>query len=47
MRVCFTDNKAAVLAALSAQLGVVKDAIEEIEQVDTHEWGKKISGTRL
>lgn len=32
---CATDNKAAVLVVLSAQTGVVKDAIEEIEQVHT------------
>lgn len=36
VRVCFTDNKAAVLVVLSNQIGVVKDAIEEIEQVEPH-----------
>jgi hypothetical protein len=32
--VCLSaDNKASVMLALSAHIGVVKDAIEEIEQV--------------
>lgn len=30
------DNKGAVLVLLSAETGVVKDALEEIEQVHTH-----------
>lgn len=28
-----TDNKSALLLVLSAQVGVVKDALEEMEQV--------------
>lgn len=31
----FADNKGAVLEILSTQIAVVKDAIEEIEQVRT------------
>lgn len=34
--VCSADNKGAVLIILSSQIGVVKDAIEEIDQVHTH-----------
>lgn len=33
--VCFPDNKAALLVVLTAQIGVVQDAIEEIDQVNT------------
>lgn len=39
--VCSTDNKAAVLVVLSAQIGVVKDAIEEIEQVHTQRHNRR------
>lgn len=34
-RLHFTDNKAALLVVLTAQVGVVKDAIEEINQVNS------------